>query len=295
MARGKLRFSNRYVFAKVMQDNPDLCREVIERVLGVEVGRVEAMEVESEATEVIRRSVQFDVFLKGPEAAFEVEMQTYEQRELPLRMRYYRSQLDRRLLSKGARFSELRPTYIIFICTDDPFGFGLPVYTFRSRCLEDGRVPFENGATDVVLNAGGDLALADPAVASLLEFVSTDVARGDDPLTSRLSRAVGEALEDEEWVKSVSNLDWDIQDAREVAEAKGLADGMAKGLEKGLAEGRAEGRAEGLVEGEAVGQSRMAKLMKAMLEADCAQENLVKATEASGKELEGLYAQYGIA
>ena len=31
--------SNRYVFAKVMQDNPDLCQEMIEQILGMETRR----------------------------------------------------------------------------------------------------------------------------------------------------------------------------------------------------------------------------------------------------------------
>lgn len=34
MGKPRLQFSNRYVFAKVMQDNPDLCREMLERTLG---------------------------------------------------------------------------------------------------------------------------------------------------------------------------------------------------------------------------------------------------------------------
>jgi len=129
-------FSNRYVFAKVMQDNPDLCKAVIERVLDMEVGAIESVEVESEAVGITRRGVRFDVFMRGGGASFEVEMQTYEQEELPLRMRYYRSRLDGRALSKGERFSALRPVYVIFICTTDPFGAGLPVYTFESVCRE---------------------------------------------------------------------------------------------------------------------------------------------------------------
>lgn len=31
--------SNRYVFAKVMQDNPDLCQEMIEQILDMETRR----------------------------------------------------------------------------------------------------------------------------------------------------------------------------------------------------------------------------------------------------------------
>ena len=49
--------SNRYVFAKVMQDNPDLCQEMIEQILGIKVGHVKTIEVESESTIVSRKLV----------------------------------------------------------------------------------------------------------------------------------------------------------------------------------------------------------------------------------------------
>lgn len=80
-------FSNRYVFAKVMRERPDLCKAIIERALGVEVGRVQAVEPESEQTSITHRSVRFDVFMRGDGASFEVEMQTYEQTDLPRRGR----------------------------------------------------------------------------------------------------------------------------------------------------------------------------------------------------------------
>ena len=190
--------SNRYVFAKVMQDNPDLCQEMIEQILGIKVGHVKTIEVESESTSIVHRGVRFDVFLKGDEAAFEVEMQTYEQEDLPRRMRFYRSQLDRRMLGKGEAFGGLKPVYIIFICLRDYFGHGLPVYTFESTCQEDSSVEFENGAHDIVLCADGDLSRAPVDVAALLQYVATNRAESNDSLTGRLARAVEDAYRDEE-------------------------------------------------------------------------------------------------
>ena len=36
-------------------------------------------------------------------------------------------------LLKGAVYSELKESYVIFICTSDPFESGLPVYTFERK------------------------------------------------------------------------------------------------------------------------------------------------------------------
>lgn len=217
--------SNRYVFAKVMQDNPDLCQEMIEQILDMKVGRIKTIEVESESTSIIHRGVRFDVFLQGDEAAFEVEMQTYEQEDLPRRMRFYRSQLDRRMLGKGEAFGGLKPVYVIFICLHDYFEHGLPVYTFESTCQEDPTVAFENGVHDIVLCADGDLSRASADVAALLEYVSTNRAGSEDSLTGRLAQAVEDAYRDEEWVSSMSRLDWDLEDARRYAAAQGREEG----------------------------------------------------------------------
>ena len=43
-------------------------------------------------------------------------------------------------LLRGQSYAELKESYVIFICTQDPFGVGLPVYTFRSVCSEDGSI-----------------------------------------------------------------------------------------------------------------------------------------------------------
>ena len=41
-------------------------------------------------------------------------------------------------LLRGQSYAELKESYVIFICTQDPFGKDLPVYTFRNVCSEDG-------------------------------------------------------------------------------------------------------------------------------------------------------------
>lgn len=274
-------FSNRYVFAKVMQDNPDLCKEVVERILDIKINHLETIEVESEHVSIAHRGVRFDVFLQGDEAAFEIEMQTYEQHSLPQRMRFYRSQLDRRILGKSQDFTELKPVYVIFICTSDPFGKGLPVYTFRSRCDEDPSVPFDNGAIDMVLNAQGDSRLVRPEVMNLLQFIKTNVAIELDPLTHKLETAMRNAFEDEEWVRNMNWLDWDIRDAKAHAAAEGRAEG--------LAEGRAEGRAEGAERENA----RISQLIAAMEQSSCSSESIIQALKSTNRE--ALYKQYNIA
>lgn len=121
MSATHLPFSNRCVFAKVMQDNPEPCKGPVERILDIGISHISQVQVESEATSILHRSVRFGVFLESDEAAFEAEMQTCAQRDLLIRMRHYRSQLDRRLLEKGPTSRTSSP------CTSSSPARGIPL------------------------------------------------------------------------------------------------------------------------------------------------------------------------
>ena len=56
-----------------------------------------------------------------------------EREDIGKRTRYYQSMIDIDSLLKGAVYSELKESYVIFICTSDPFESGLPVYTFERK------------------------------------------------------------------------------------------------------------------------------------------------------------------
>ena len=52
-------------------------------------------------------------------------------------------------LLRGQSYANLKESYVIFICTQDPFGVGLPVYTFRSVCGEDGSILLDDKSVKV--------------------------------------------------------------------------------------------------------------------------------------------------
>ena len=61
------------------------------------------------------------------EVNYNVEAQNKNEGDLPKRSRYHQAEMD---------VSSLKPGYVIFICTFDPFGKKLYRYTFEERCLE---------------------------------------------------------------------------------------------------------------------------------------------------------------
>ena len=81
--------------------------------------------------------MRLDVYVADSNKVFDVECQSYKVKDLGKRTRYYQSLLDVDNLLKGKNYSELKETFIIFICLDDPFGEDLPVYTFERLCKEN--------------------------------------------------------------------------------------------------------------------------------------------------------------
>lgn len=86
------------------------------------------------------RSARFDIYANDEiQVNYNVESQIKDEHNLPKRSRFYQSELDAYSLKPSADFNELKPSYVIFICTFDPFGDGLYRYSFRQRCDENGR------------------------------------------------------------------------------------------------------------------------------------------------------------
>ncbi|MCF0215029.1 MAG: hypothetical protein HUK21_11590, partial [Fibrobacteraceae bacterium] len=51
---------------------------------------------------------------------------------LPLRARYYQSICDVETLGSGQHFNELKEQYVIFLCPEDVFAKGRPIYEFEN-------------------------------------------------------------------------------------------------------------------------------------------------------------------
>ncbi len=205
-------FSNCYVFSKVMQDNPNLCKEVAEHALGEKIAYVEMLEAESEESTVISRAVRFDVYLKTNNTLIAMEMQAYPEPLLPLRDRYYHSWLDRRSLSKGNDLEEMPRACVVFICMLDPADRNEPIYDVERYVkprYSEGLEPYDDRSKTILLNAKGNFSHATPELAELLKYLATGAYEKGDNLPSRLEIAIEKAYQDEEWVSSMSILEVD--------------------------------------------------------------------------------------
>ena len=117
----KLTFTDNGMFQAVLHES-GVCAELVERLLGVKVKKVEYPELEKTiAPYYISKGVRLDVYLKDEDKVIDVEMQSQPQEALGKRARYYQSMIDADSLLKGQDYENLKAGYIVFICTDDPF------------------------------------------------------------------------------------------------------------------------------------------------------------------------------
>ena len=126
---------------------------------------------------------------------YSVEMQRGRKKELPKRTRYYQSNIDLDLLSSGEKnYTKLNKTYIIFICTFDPFSDRRHIYTFENRCLENMAVALGDETTKIFLSTKGEMDDVDAEMKEFLAYIedSTDsfAARAASPLVKVIHKRV---------------------------------------------------------------------------------------------------------
>lgn len=227
----QLGFSNDFMFGKLMQ-NEQLCKPFLEQVLGIDIHHLVYLERQKTIDEKIDgRSVRLDIYAHDGKTVYNCEMQTSPNRNLPKRTRYYQGQIDMNLISKGTDYEDLKKTFIIFVCTYDPFGKGRYLYTFRNHCVEDLSLELGDETVKVFLNSKGHNGEIEAPLRELLEYIEFgEIPQNcQNPLVYDLEAAVQNARESKEWRREFMTLEMLKQDCRK----------------DGLIEGRAEGRAEG--------------------------------------------------
>ena len=87
----ELTFTDDGMFQAVLRE-PDICAELIERLLHLRIKTVEYPELEKKiAPYYSSKGVRLDVYLKDDDKIIDIEIQSYSQEALGKRTRYYQS------------------------------------------------------------------------------------------------------------------------------------------------------------------------------------------------------------
>ena len=229
------------------------------------------------------KAVRFDVYLKDIEGiAFTLEMQVQDEKNIPLRSRYYSALMDQDLLYKGHTYDELTPSYIVFICPFDVFGLGLYRYTFYNQCKEVPGLALGDNAVRVILNTTGTSEDINPDMRAFLDYVNG--TPNGNAYVRRIDSAVYLAKQNVNWRREYMTYEMEIKIAEKRAEERAEKKWREIGLQ--------EGRAEGLQEGRAEGENRLGALIS-LLNRDGRDSDIIKVSTDPIRRNE-LYKEYGL-
>ena len=196
----ELRFTDDFMFCKILQNDPELCRELLERLLNRRVGRLVITE-RQHAVEITPqgRGVRFDVYAVDDESViYDVEMQNVNEGNLPERARYAQAMLDMEQLERGKEVGTLKKSIVIFLCRFNIFPeVGLHRYVFQTRCEEQLELKLGDGMEKVFICTRGsadDLTTEDR---KMLDYI--EEGEVSDELTEKIDDAVQQAHYNPRW------------------------------------------------------------------------------------------------
>ena len=192
----KLTFQSDFIFCHTLEAHEDLCKEIAELTTGREIDRIIEVEQQKSIKESIYgKGVRFDVVFKDDMSTiYDVEMQTSSGDDLPRRARYYQSMADLETLRKGEKYSSLKDTYVIFICTFDPFNKGRARYVAKTYLRGHGGTPYDDGVEKVFLNTEYKTMNVSKKLKQLLDYIRTGTISND--FTREIEKAVNDLKHD---------------------------------------------------------------------------------------------------
>ena len=275
-----LTITDDFMFCKVMSD-PDICKELLEILLHIKIERLEFQEPQKSFKLTSEsRGIRLDVYVKDSNRVFDIELQTTNERNLELRTRYYQGVMDISELEKGEFFSNMKESYIIFICMFDPFGADIPIYTVKQTFAENDKLIFNDKTHKIFYNVKAFEKIAnDVETKAFLEYLCKH--QSTTKFTQSLETAVYRNKNNQNWRKDYMTLAYNLSLAAEKAAKKAREEGIAIGEKVG----EERGISIGLLQGEYKKAIETAKSMKSE---DIPVNTIARFTGLSPEEIEKL-------
>ncbi len=222
----KLTLADDFMFGKIMACREDLCKELLELVLGIRIARIRYIEPQKDVQITADgKGVRFDVYVDDDnQTVYDMEMQAVPRNNLPKRSRYYGSMMDLNMIEHGVDYKELRQSFVIFICKFNPFDGKRHFYTFENTCKEEQELPLGDGTAKIFLCTKGQSDDISGEMAAFLDYLTDGIAAS--AFTKRLDDAVCYARRNKEWRIQYMTM--------EMALKEKLDEGVEKGIKKGI-------------------------------------------------------------
>ena len=230
----ELFFTDDFLFSKIMRD-VEIAKGVVQNLLGIKVKKVDFLSSQYSIDELYGgKGIRLDAYLEDSDKVIDIEMQNVVQMDEGLRMRYYQSIIDIEHLNRGERYKNLKESYVVFICLNDPFGDGKAVYNFATKEVDGERI-LNDRIHKVIYNASDFEKAKEPKVRAFLKFIKERAAT--DLLTHKIQEAVDGCKNHQKWRAEYMLWEDQVTEWKEEAREIGRTQGLKEGLSKGIAEG----------------------------------------------------------
>ena len=185
---------------------------------------LENLSVETQKTlklEADAHGVRFDAFVESSKLWADIEMQTSDGSVLDKRARYYHANIDLDFLEQGQPYENLKPSYVIFICTFDHFNMDEPVYFFRSWDVEKS-LPLKDLSYTIVLNTKCSPEKVPEALKPFYEYLNDPKKNQASELTRMIDERVRKFNSDE-WRKRYMTFEYILNEHKRESFAEGAA------------------------------------------------------------------------
>ena len=235
----ELELRDDFMFSRIMS-NPKFVKPLLETILGVKIRKIVYPQTQKTIDLSLQaKGIRLDVYVEDDQnTVFNLEMQTSDGANLPKRMRYYQGMIDLNILDKGKDYTTLKKSYVIFICTFDPFGEGRHIYTFCNTCQENTALTLDDDAVKIILSTKGTMDDVSPEMQRILDYI--DGKGASDKFTEELEEAVRSARQNERWRLDYMTLQQEYRERFQEGKAEGIKEGKIEGLREGKIEGKIE-------------------------------------------------------
>ena len=250
-SRNDVALENNFMITTVMK-NKKACIRLLEAIFGDEHRIADiryARHPEAEKSilsDPMRRGVRLDVYFDDGKTVYDIELQRTSITDLAERARLYSSSMDIAMLDKGEGFGSMRTSYVIFLCTFDPFAKDEKVYRFSTMCEDVQGLPLGDRRYIMFLNSRGSKGVSNLDMDELFRYLNGGVGaigmETKSGLVAVLDKYVQKYNRDDDWRKEYMKLEFLLKDKYDEGRTAGEAEGISIGEAKGISIGEANER-----------------------------------------------------
>ena len=218
----ELTFNDDFMFCRILEEKPALCRELLELVLDHKVGELVSVNPQKPIEITANgKGVRFDVYAEGSDSEiYDIEMQNASVDSIAKRSRYSQGMIDLNLIKRGSHYSELNRSYVIYICRFNFFKEGeLHKYSFRNLCIEDPQIELGDETEKIFLCAEGTSDDVSEKMQAFLRYIASGTP--SDSFTNELENEVKKARGHIQWRTEYMTFLEQLEKEREAGRAEG--------------------------------------------------------------------------